>query len=130
MKSGASVDKDLEELWRRIVFNICIKNTDDHLRNHGFLLNDLGWSLSPVYDINPVETGIGLTLNISENDNSLELDLARETAVFFRLNLNKANSIIEDIKKTVRTWRAKATKHKIPRKEQDLVAPAFEIGEK
>ncbi len=57
MKNGANVDKDLEEVWRRIVFTICVKNTDDHLRNHGFLLTDNGWILSPAFDINPVEKG-------------------------------------------------------------------------
>jgi len=54
-KSGANVGRDLEELWRRIVFYICVTNTDDHLRNHGFLLTKAGWVLSPAYDVNPVE---------------------------------------------------------------------------
>ena len=63
-------------LWRRIVFSICVTNTDDHLRNHGFILTDQGWLLSPAYDINPVELGTGLKLNISDNDNSLDIDLA------------------------------------------------------
>jgi serine/threonine-protein kinase HipA len=62
---GAHVNEDLEELWRRIVFSICVSNTDDHLRNHGFLLREKGWQLSPAYDINPTETGTGLKLNIS-----------------------------------------------------------------
>src|SRR6478735_4810114 len=72
---GAAVEKDLEELWRRIVFSICIKNTDDHLRNHGFLLTAKGWVLSPAYDLNPNEYGTGLSLNISETDNALSIDL-------------------------------------------------------
>jgi serine/threonine-protein kinase HipA len=95
MQHGADVDRDLEELWRRIVFSICVSNTDDHLRNHGFLLTDTGWVLSPAYDINPNESGRGLSLNISENDNSLEFDLAREVAPYFRLNESKAEEIIE-----------------------------------
>ncbi len=60
IKHGARVDLDLEELWRRIVFNICVSNTDDHLRNHGFLLTKKGWILSPAYDMNPVEKRNGL----------------------------------------------------------------------
>ena len=66
---------DLDELWRRIVSSICVSNTDDHLRNHGFLFREGGWILSPAYDMNPVETGSGLSLNISETDNAQELDL-------------------------------------------------------
>ena len=65
MRNGAKVEGDLEQLWRRILFNICVSNTDDHLRNHGFLLTNQGWILSPAYDINPIETGTGLKLNIS-----------------------------------------------------------------
>jgi serine/threonine-protein kinase HipA len=64
------------ELWKRIVFNICVKNTDDHLRNHGFMLGKNGWKLSLAFDINPVPTGTGLTLNISDDDNSLNTELA------------------------------------------------------
>jgi serine/threonine-protein kinase HipA len=82
---GANVHEDLEQLWRRIVFNICVSNTDDHLRNHGFILTDRGWILSPAYDINPVETGTGLKFNISENDNALDLNLAIEVCPYFRL---------------------------------------------
>ncbi|MGD2034465.1 MAG: HipA domain-containing protein, partial [Bacteroidales bacterium] len=76
--NGANVNDDLKELWRRIVFNICVSNTDDHLRNHGFILTPQGWILSPAYDINPTEHATGLKLNISEADNSLSLDLAME----------------------------------------------------
>ena len=88
-RNGVDVDRDLEELWRRIVFSICVKNTDDHLRNHGFLLTDGGWLLSPAYDINPNEYGKGLHLNISDKDNSLSLDLALEVAIYFRLGDEK-----------------------------------------
>jgi len=124
-KHGAIVDKDLEELWRRIVFSICVKNTDDHLRNHGFLLTEAGWILSPVYDINPNEYGKGLSLNISDKDNSLDIDLALEVAGYFRLDKKKANQIIEHIKDTVRSWRELAVKYKIPKAEQDRMAIAF-----
>ncbi|MCK4922005.1 MAG: type II toxin-antitoxin system HipA family toxin, partial [Bacteroidales bacterium] len=90
MSNGANVDQDLEELWRRIVFSICVSNTDDHLRNHGFILGERGWLLSPAYDINPVENGSGLKLNISENDNSLDINLAIEVREFFRLKEDRA----------------------------------------
>lgn len=122
---GAAVDKDLEELWRRIVFNICVKNTDDHLRNHGFLLTENGWVLSPAYDINPNEYGQELCLNISLEDNSLDIGLGLEVAGYFRLDDQKANQIIAHIKTTVSTWRSGAIKYKIPKAEQDKMSGAF-----
>jgi serine/threonine-protein kinase HipA len=125
MKNGANVDKDLEEIWRRIVFSICVKNTDDHLRNHGFLLTESGWILSPAYDINPVETGTGLKLNISESDNSLDLDLAMEVAGYFRLDDQRASQIIDRVKKAVKGWKVLAEKYKISKFEQDLMSNAF-----
>jgi serine/threonine-protein kinase HipA len=124
-ENGANVNKDLEELWRRIVFSICVTNTDDHLRNHGFILSNQGWLLSPAYDINPVETGTGLKLNISENDNSLDLDLAMEVRDFFRLTENRANEIMEEVKTSVRNWKHLAVKYGMSRKEQELKALAF-----
>jgi serine/threonine-protein kinase HipA len=123
---GANVNDDLEQLWRRIVFSICVSNTDDHLRNHGFILTPGGWVLSPAYDINPVETGTGLKLNISENDNSLSLDLALEVYPYFRLKEGRANNIIEEVKIAVRNWRAVATKYGMSKAEQELKSRAFQ----
>jgi serine/threonine-protein kinase HipA len=101
MQSGDKnqVNADLEELWKRIVFNICVKNTDDHLRNHGFLLGENGWKLSPAFDINPVPTGTGLTLNITDEDNSLDLRITMEIAEFFRWQTAIAKETINNIKK-------------------------------
>ena len=76
---------DLEQLWRRIVFSICVSNTDDHLRNHGFMLGPSGWSLAPAYDMNPVPYAKGLNLNISEHSNALDLDLVIDVAPYFRI---------------------------------------------
>lgn len=70
IKNSARTNHDLEQLWRRILFNVCVSNVDDHLRNHGFLLEDKGWILSSTYDLNPSPTGNGLSLNISKEDNS------------------------------------------------------------
>ena len=125
IRNGVEVDRDLEELWRRIVFSICVKNTDDHLRNHGFLLTDSGWSLSPAYDVNPNEYGKGLHLNISDKDNSLDLDLALEVAEYFRLDNDKANKIIRQIKKAVASWKDLGVKYRITKAEQDRMAQAF-----
>ena len=123
---GASVNEDLKELWRRIVFNICVKNTDDHLRNHGFLLTETGWRLSPAYDLNPVEYGTGLTLNISENDNSLDLELALSVAKHFRLNQEQASYIITEVKDSVSHWREVAKKYNLSKQDQDRMVNAFE----
>ena len=125
VQNGAEVDKDLEEMWRRIVFSICVKNTDDHLRNHGFLLTESGWILSPAYDINPVATGTGLKLNISETDNALDLGLAMQVAGYFRLADQKASKIIDHVKKSVEGWRLLAEKYKISKVEQAIMAKAF-----
>lgn len=122
---GANVSTDLENLWRRIIFSICVSNTDDHLRNHGFILTNRGWVLSPAYDINPVETGIGLSLNISENDNSLDLELALEVHEYFRLTREKADEIIASVKNSVRDWRTVAKKYGLSKLEQDMKAIAF-----
>lgn len=127
--NGATVNSDLEELWRRIVFSICVSNTDDHLRNHGFILTENGWILSPAYDINPVETGSGLKLNISENDNALDLTLALEVCEYFRLTNEKARTIIFQVKKSVKKWRILAKKYGISRTEQELKALAFKAAE-
>ena len=123
--NGANVNEDLEELWRRIVFSICVSNTDDHLRNHGFILTEKGWVLSPAYDINPVETGTGLKLNISDDDNALDLDLALEVSEFFRLSESRANEIIKEVKSSVSKWREIAGKYGISRTDQELKALAF-----
>jgi hypothetical protein len=75
MNHGAQTDADLCELWSRIVFNMLVSNTDDHLRNHGFMLvPGKGWRLSEAFDMNPVPHAQGLKLNVSEADNLLDLD--------------------------------------------------------
>jgi serine/threonine-protein kinase HipA len=125
LRNGANVERDLEELWRRIVFNISISNTDDHLRNHGFLLTPNGWVLSPAYDLNPNETGIGLKLNISENDNALDIELAMQVIPYFRISATRAKEIIKIVHDAVRNWREVATNCKISRNEQIIMEAAF-----
>lgn len=124
--NGANVQVDLEQLWRRIVFSICVSNTDDHLRNHGFILTNTGWILSPAYDINPVETGTGLKLNISENDNAMDLALAMEVHPYFRLSKKRSVEIIAEVKTAVAKWRVVAKKYGISNSEQELKRKAFQ----
>ncbi len=125
MQNGADVDNDLKKLWKRIAFNVCVSNTDDHLRNHGFLLTDSGWILSPAYDINPTPNSTGLKLNISETDNALDLDLVREVAPYFRLKEREANAIINTIRQNVGHWQQLAMDLGIPRNEMELMKNAF-----
>lgn len=128
--NGCHVQSDLEQLWRRIVFSICVSNVDDHLRNHGFLLSDKGWILSPAFDINPVETGTGLKINISEDDNALDLKLAMEVHEYFRLDPQKAREIITQVQTSVLSWRKKAEALKISRTDQELKQAAFGQAER
>ena len=100
-------------------------NTDDHLRNHGFLLTDKGWRLSPAFDLNPDPNGTGLALNISELDNALDLNLARQVAPYFRLEKPAAETIIAEVAEAVSQWRAVATHHAISRAEQTRMQSAF-----
>ncbi len=122
---GANATDDLVELWRRIVFNICISNTDDHLRNHGFLLTPEGWRLAPAYDLNPIPHGQGLRLNISETSNALDLNLAREVACYFRLKPARAEDILTQVVETVRGWQPLAEYYHLGREEQEGMRPAF-----
>lgn len=128
VRQGAKPKQDLEQLWRRIVFNICVSNVDDHLRNHGFIFRPDGWILSPAFDINPVANGNGLKLNISETDNSQDLSLAKEVAEYFRVTPARAVVIIKEIISAVMNWRKEATLLGIMAREQDYMEHAFRIG--
>jgi serine/threonine-protein kinase HipA len=124
---GVQINKNLEQLWRRIVFNIAISNTDDHLRNHGFILTDKGWTLSPAYDINPSIDKDGLALNIDMDNNALDYELAKSVGEFFRLGNEQMDKIIEEVITVVKTWRKVAKSIGIPNKEQDIMAKAFNV---
>jgi serine/threonine-protein kinase HipA len=130
IEQGASTDVDLKELWSRIVFNMLVSNTDDHLRNHGFILvPGKGWRLSAAYDMNPVPDSHGLKLNVSEVDNALDLDLARAVAPYFRIAAKAANELIEQSQTIVRQWRKIAVQLAIPAREQERIASAFRLAE-
>jgi len=127
---GAAPKADMEALWRRLVFNILISNTDDHLRNHGFLYaGQEGWRLSPAYDLNPVPTDIKpriLATAINEDDNTASLPLAMEVAGYFELEDGKARNIAKQVGNAVATWRDEAARHGLTKNEIDRMASAFE----
>ena len=122
---GVSIEKNLHQLWRRIVFNISISNTDDHLRNHGFILTDEGWILSPAYDLNPSIDKDGLSLNIDMDNNELDFELAKSVGAYFRLNETQMNTIIDEVTIVVSNWRRVANRIGITRSEQQLMEKAF-----
>jgi len=125
IKNGATTKNDLSQLWRRIVFNIAVSNTDDHLRNHGFLFTKKGWVLSPAYDMNPAIHSTGLHLNIDQHDNSLSFDLAFKVTPYFQLSQLDADKIYQEVIKSVKSWEFEADKLGISRNEQKLMAKAF-----
>ena len=127
-RQGANVQADLAQLYRRIAFSMAVSNVDDHLRNHGFLWSKDGWILSPAYDINPVETGTGLHINISDVDNSLEWDLLRETSPFYRLEPEVAENILLEVKRAVQSWEKEAKTFSISTLERDLKSNAFRMA--
>ncbi|MDF2384194.1 type II toxin-antitoxin system HipA family toxin [Nostoc ellipsosporum NOK] len=125
--SGSRVTENLHQLWRRIVFNILISNTDDHLRNHGFILHNDGWQLSPAFDINPSIDKEGLALNIDMDSNSLDLDLAKSVGSLFRLSEKEMQQIITEVESSVTNWQRVAKEAGISRGEQQLMSAAFRI---
>ena len=127
---GAAPTRDMHELWRRIVFSILISNTDDHLRNHGFLwAGPAGWRLSPAYDLNPVPTDIKpriLTTAIDLEDGTASLKLALEVASYFELGTDQARTIATQVGKAVAAWRKEAGRLGLTAPEIDRMASAFE----
>ena len=129
MKNSPQAKEDLEQLWRRIAFNMMVSNTDDHLRNHGFILTNNGWRLSPAYDMNPNEMGHGLTLNISESSNDLDLSIALETAHWYQLKRDRAERILKEMQLEISLWRTVAKKHGISHSEIEQTKRAFRLVE-
>jgi serine/threonine-protein kinase HipA len=129
---GAKAEEDCAQLWRRIVFSILISNTDDHLRNHGFLYEASGWRLSPAYDLNPVPIDIKpriLTTAIDEADGTASLDLAFEVAAHFGVKPDKAKVIARGVGMAVAGWRETAAATGFNAKEIERMATAFEHKE-
>ena len=129
VRHGVRVDQDLEQLWRRIVFHVCVSNTDDHLRNHGFMLTEKGWVLSPAYDMNPEARGGGLALNISGEDNSQDLSLVTSVAQHFRVGEKRADEIIGEVKSAVRNWPTLAKELSFPGSETNRMKGAFKVAD-
>ncbi|HTC60827.1 MAG TPA: HipA domain-containing protein [Solirubrobacteraceae bacterium] len=121
---------DLAELWRRIVFGILISNTDDHLRNHGFLrTSTAGWSLSPAFDLNPNPRRREFSTSISGGDGRNSIAGALDVTAVFRLTPERALSVLDEVTAATSHWRETAKRHGISASSIEQLAPAFEHGE-
>jgi len=121
-----SIEADLEQLFRRVAFNVLVSNHDDHLRNHGFLRGPGGWRLAPAFDVNPSPFTEEHNLTLDGRIRSPDLDVLRETAGLYRLNDKRVSQIIDEVSSVVAGWRRAATAAELPRQEVDLMAIAFE----
>ena len=101
---GVNVKNDLKELFKRIAFNIIIKNTDDHLRNHGFLLKNGGWILSPLYDVNYNKYGSHLHLLIDKNNSNLDTDILVDTSKYYEIDKDTGKKLVDEIKVIADKW--------------------------
>ena len=128
-REGAEVDRDLRQLWRRIVFNMLVSNTDDHLRNHGFLRDEHGWRLAPAYDLNPVPTDVKPrvhALAIDEIDGTASLDTAMRIAPLFGMTEQAARAIAKEVGTAVRRWRDAAARLGLTADQIERMSSAFE----
>ncbi|MDO5417163.1 MAG: HipA domain-containing protein [Lachnospiraceae bacterium] len=126
--NGSNPKADLIELWKRILFNMAITNTDDHLRNHAFILTKNGWRLSPLYDVNPVPYGDELALNVDEYDNQISLNLALGVAPRFGLSNKEAELYANEMLETVKeNWEKMATAYGLSRGNIENMRPAFSL---
>ena len=128
--NGVRPQADLVELWKRIVLSMAVSNTDDHFRNHGFILSEDGWELSPLYDVNPDIYGEYLSLNVDSYNADISFDLAIESAKYYGLDKDEAVRLVALIKDIVRNnWQNLAKKYGIGRSEIDRMKVAFRACE-
>ncbi len=113
------VRENLRELFRRVAFNIAVGNTDDHFRNHGFLLTPKGWTLSPAYDMNPTN-GTHQSLLISDSSNLADTGILLDACEQYMLQSDEAEAIITEVRTALRSWRELAATLHIPQREISL----------
>jgi len=121
----ANTAADCEQLFRRVLFNILIHNTDDHLRNHGFFMDENGIRLSPAYDMNPSIERRELTLAINEVETACDVSIAMEACADYGLHAQKAGEVLKQVESAVAGWRDEASRVGIPEAEQNMMAAAF-----
>lgn len=119
LQNCTEVNKNLQELYRRVAFNICVGNSDDHFRNHGFLLTSKGWTLSPAYDMNPTLNEYQ-SLLISNSSNKADLTILLDACEDYMLPWDVASKIISEVVIAIRDWKILATKLGITNSEMEL----------
>jgi serine/threonine-protein kinase HipA len=119
------IQEDLNQLFRRVAFNVAVGNRDDHLRNHGFILGKRGWRLSPAFDVNPNIDKANHVLNIDDVDNRPSLGTVLATAAFYRLTPQQAKEVIGDVVNVVSDWKSVARRARIAAADIELSASAF-----
>jgi serine/threonine-protein kinase HipA len=119
------VNQNLQELFRRVAFNICIANSDDHFRNHGFLLTPKGWTLSPAYDMNPTQNEFQ-SLLISSSSNKADLSILLNSCEDYMIKREVATYIISEVVAAVKKWRSLALKLGISNREMELFGQIFD----
>lgn len=119
IQNCTDVEKNLQELYRRVAFNICIGNSDDHFRNHGFLLTAKGWILSPAYDMNPTLNEYQ-SLLISSSSNKADLSILLDACEEYMLNRNTAEKIVSEVVEAVKGWRELAVRSGLSKREMDI----------
>jgi serine/threonine-protein kinase HipA len=122
---GARVGADLEQLFRRVAFNVAVGNRDDHLRNHGFVLGANGWQLAPAFDVNPNIDKAEHVLNIDAEDSRPSLETVLITAQFYGLSTDRAQQVVEEVASAVDGWRDAASRAAIAAGDIELTAAAF-----
>jgi serine/threonine-protein kinase HipA len=122
---GANTKVDLEQLFRRVVFNVAVGNRDDHLRNHGFVLGQSGWRLAPAFDVNPNINKAEHVLNIDDADNRPSIATALSTAAFYGLTQEHAKQIVEEVASAVDGWSSAAKRVGISSGDLNLTSSAF-----
>jgi serine/threonine-protein kinase HipA len=123
------VEADLEQLLRRLLFNVLVGNTDDHLRNHGFVREATGWRLAPAFDLNPNPSRRHHALRLDEASDEPDLDAILATAEFYRVSRQKAQRMLAELLTAIRTWRKRAKAVRLPAGEIASIEPAFALSE-
>ena len=123
---GEHTSSDLAQLFRRVVFNVIVGNRDDHLRNHGFVLEATGWRLAPAFDVNPNIDKSEHVLNIDDSDNRPNLKTVLSTSAFYGLRTDQAQKIIDDVTAVVANWQYLAKKFGISNADIEITAAAFQ----
>ena len=127
LQGCCDVEQNLQELYRRVAFNMCIGNSDDHFRNHGFLLTQKGWTLSPAYDMNPTLNEYQ-SLLVNESSNKADISVLLDSCESYLIKKEIAANIIQEVQAAVSGWESLAVQLQIPVREMALFKDRFKLN--